>query len=80
MSGWWSKEPVFWVTGDEANDPGNESAEDEMLISRPAYPNVPRGWICLDPWNNCALPLTDTVFWDRVAHEPELRYRDAQPA
>ena len=83
VSGWWWHEPLYWVTGDEANDPGNEADEDEMLVSRPAYPNVPRGWVWLDAGRRTAVPLTAEAFWDRVAGEAELRLAgtlNGQPA
>ncbi len=80
VSGWFMPEAIFWFAGDESNEPGNETDEEEMLVSRPAYPNVPRGWVATDPRNNCVLPLTETVFWERAANEPELLYRNAQSA
>lgn len=80
VSGWWWHEPLYWVTGDEANEAGNETDEDEMLVSRPAYPNVPRGWVWADPWNNRLVPLTEAVFWDQAAGESKLRVTDGQPA
>ena len=80
VSGWWATELVFWVTGDEANEPGAEPDEDEMLVSRPAYPNVPRGWAWLDTRQRKLVPLSGPLFWDHVAGEAELRMFDGRPA
>jgi hypothetical protein len=80
VSGWFSSEPLMWVTGDEANEAGAEPDEEEMVISRPVYPNVPRGWVWLSWRSRSMVPLTETVFWDQVTGEAILRNLHGQSA